>query len=111
MDALIGAHDLDDWAERRDHALLLILYNTGARISEMTALERSQVCFGRKSFVQFTGKGRKERVVPLWTSTARTLQSWFKEVELDKCNVHSPFPAHAAKMLSRDVSITYCRSA
>jgi integrase/recombinase XerD len=102
MDALIAAHDLDDWAGRRDHALLLILYNTGARISEMTALERSQVCFGRKSFVQFTGKGRKERVVPLWTTTARTLQSWFKEVELDKRNGSLAFPSARGKMLSRD---------
>jgi site-specific recombinase XerD len=38
MDALLGAHELSQWAGRRDHALLLTLYNTGARVSEMTGL-------------------------------------------------------------------------
>ena len=80
MDALLDAHDLTDWAGRRDHALLLTLYNTGARVSEMTNLQRQQVEFGIKSFVQFTGKGRKERAVPLWPTTTRALLSWFKEM-------------------------------
>src|ERR1035441_2477634 len=102
VDALLAAHDLEGWAGRRDHALLLILYNTGARISEMTSLERSQVHFGLKSFIQFTGKGRKERTVPLWSTTARTLQSWSKEVELDKRNGSLAFPSARGKMLSRD---------
>jgi site-specific recombinase XerD len=65
MDALLNAHELSQWAGRRDHALLLTLYNTGARVSEITGLQRSQVQFGSKSFVQFKGKGRKERAVPL----------------------------------------------
>jgi integrase/recombinase XerD len=75
MDALLAAHDLQQWAGRRDHALLLTLYNTGARVSEMTTLQRPQVTFGLKSFVQFTGKGRKERAVPLWPTTSRVLQA------------------------------------
>jgi site-specific recombinase XerD len=68
MDALLSAHELSQWAGRRDHALLLTLYNTGARVSEMTGLQKTQVHFGTKSFVQFKGKGRKERAVPLWSS-------------------------------------------
>jgi len=51
MDALLNAHELSQWAGRRDHALLLTLYNTGARVSEITGLQRSQVQFGTKSFV------------------------------------------------------------
>jgi site-specific recombinase XerD len=43
----------------------LTLYNSGARISEVTALKRAQVHFGPRTFVQLTGKGRKERTVPL----------------------------------------------
>jgi integrase/recombinase XerD len=102
MDALLDAHDLTGWAGRRDHALLLTLYNTGARVSELTNLERQQVEFGIKSFVQFTGKGRKERAVPLWPTTTRALQSWFKEVELDKRNGAAAFPNARGKTLSRD---------
>lgn len=102
MDALLAAHDLQQWAGRRDHALLLTLYNTGARVSEMTTLQRTQVTFGLKSFVQFTGKGRKERPVPLWPTTSRALQAWFKEVEADPRHGPVAFPSARGKALTRD---------
>ena len=66
MQALLAAPDQSKWSGRRDHALLLTLYNSGARVSEITALKREQVCFGVSTFVQLTGKGRKERTIPLW---------------------------------------------
>jgi integrase/recombinase XerD len=65
MQALLAAPDPSTWSGRRDYALLLTLYNSGARISEVTALKRAQVHFGPRTFVQLTGKGRKERTVPL----------------------------------------------
>ena len=103
MDALLNGHDLSQWASRRDHALLLTLYNTGARVSEMTGLQRSQVQFGTKSFVQFKGKGRKERAVPLWPSTSRTLQSWFAELDADaRYRAAVAFPNARGAALSRD---------
>ncbi len=57
----IGAHRLG----QRDHALLLTMYNSGARVSELIGLERGQVCFSTQSYLQLTGKGRKERTIPL----------------------------------------------
>jgi integrase/recombinase XerD len=102
MDALLAAHDLTDWAGRRDHALLLTLYNTGARVSEMTSLQRQQVKFGIKSFVQFIGKGRKERAVPLWPTTTRALQAWFKEVAAAPRNGAVAFPNARGGELTRD---------
>ena len=103
MDALLNGHDLSQWAGRRDHALLLTLYNTGARVSEMTGLQRSQVQFGTKSFVQFKGKGRKERAAPLWPSTSRTLQSWFAELDADaRYRAAVAFPNARGAALSRD---------
>ena len=103
MDALLNGHDLSQWASRRDHALLLTLYNTGARVSEMTGLQRSQVQFGTKSFVQFKGKGRKERAVPLWPSTSRTLQSWFAELDAEaRYRAAVAFPNARGAALSRD---------
>ena len=103
MDALLNGHDLSQWAGRRDHALLLTLYNTGARVSEMTGLQRSQVQFGTKSFVQFKGKGRKERAVPLWPLTSRTLQGWFAELDADaRYRAAVAFPNARGAALSRD---------
>ena len=103
MDALLNAHELSQWAGRRDHALLLTLYNTGARVSEMTGLQRSQVQFGTKSFVQFKGKGRKERAVPLWSSTSRTLRAWFEELDSDaRYRAATAFPNARGVALSRD---------
>ncbi len=80
VDALLATPDLTTWQGRRDHALLLTLYNTGARVSEGITLQRHQVHFGASTFVHLHGKGRKERTVPLWNKTARALQGWFRDL-------------------------------
>lgn len=80
MDALLSTPDLTKSSGRRDHALLLTLYNSGARVSEIIALERSQVIFGTTNFLTLHGKGRKERTVPLWSKTAHALQAWFGDL-------------------------------
>jgi site-specific recombinase XerD len=79
MEALLATPDRSCWVGRRDHALLLTMYNSGARGSELTALRRTQVCFGTTTFLGLQGKGRKERTVPLWPHTSRVLQAWFRE--------------------------------
>ena len=80
IDALIAAPDRAHRAGRRDHALWLTLYNTGARVSEIVGLRRSQLVVGTSTFLQLHGKGRKERTVPLWPRTARVLLAWFHEL-------------------------------
>lgn len=61
-------------AERRDRALLLLLYNTGARISEALAVRGRDLQLDRPRQVRLYGKGRKERVCPLWPETAMALR-------------------------------------
>ena len=73
MEALLAAPDRSHWVGRRDHALLLTMYNSGARVSEVTALRREQVCFGATTFLHLHGKGSKERTVPLWPTTSHVL--------------------------------------
>ena len=46
IQALLAAPDPSKWSGRRDHALLLTMYNSGARVSEITTLKRDQMCFG-----------------------------------------------------------------
>ncbi|KLU26561.1 integrase [Caballeronia mineralivorans PML1(12)] len=80
IDAILGAPDLSTPCGRRDHAMLLTMYNTGARVSEITAMACSQVELGgHSSFVHLHGKGRKERCVPLWAATADALTKWMRE--------------------------------
>ena len=52
------------WLALRDHALLMLLYGTGMRISEALALTRGDLS-GRPEILTITGKGRKQRLVPL----------------------------------------------
>jgi integrase/recombinase XerD len=61
---------VDGW---RDYALLLFLYNCGARVSEVTGVLWSDLQLVPPRQVRLHGKGRKERLVPLWRDTADAL--------------------------------------
>jgi site-specific recombinase XerD len=100
IQALLAAPDRSKWVGRRDHALLLTLYNSGARVSEVTMLKRDHVCFGSSTFLQLHGKGRKERTIPLWTETVQVLRAWFHELGEHAPNI--AFPSVRGKPLSRD---------
>ena len=100
VEVLLATPNQSCWIGRRDHALLLTLYNSGARVSEVTTLHRHQVCFGTPTFLQLTGKGRKERTVPLWPQTSRMLQAWFAELGED--GGRTAFPNTRGRPLSRD---------
>ncbi len=66
MDAILATTDRETWIGSRDHGLLLTMYNTGARASELINLKCGQVSFSSPTMVQLHGKGRKDRSVPLW---------------------------------------------
>ncbi len=63
----------------RDRALLLFLYNTGARVGEVAALERRNLELDGQPRVHLHGKGDKWRVCPLWPETAALLRKLFEE--------------------------------
>jgi integrase/recombinase XerD len=68
VDGLLDAPDQSLSQGRRDHALLLFLYNSGARVSEASSLRIGDIDWHSKS-VRITGKGNKQRRCPLWTTT------------------------------------------
>src|SRR5580704_5277581 len=97
--AIIAAPDCTTWAGRRDHAMLATFYNTGARVSEIADACVSDLSIDRRRCLRVHGKGRKERVVPLWPSTCRILLSWLRET---KANSDAPiFPARGGGRISR----------
>jgi integrase/recombinase XerD len=62
----------------RDHALILFLYNTGARISEALSVRAVDLELIRPFEVRLHGKGRKERICPLWPQTVAALKRVIK---------------------------------
>ena len=72
--AVIAAVDPRSREGERDHALLLFLYNTGARISEALAVRGRDLRLERPRQVRLLGKGQKERICPLWSETASALR-------------------------------------
>ena len=81
--------------------MLLTLYNSGARVSEITTLRREQVSLTAAGpCLDLHGKGRKQRVVPLWAETARVLRAWFRELGDQGSGV--AFPSARGLALSRD---------
>ena len=79
MDALLSAPDQLTQQGRRDHALLLFLYNTGARADEAAQVTIADLIFTHSardhSLVQIHGKGNKLRRCPLWPQTVIEISS------------------------------------
>lgn len=83
MQAILDAPDDHTWSGQRDQVLLATLYNSGARVSEIIALRRIDFESNHGQAVHLRGKGRKERVVPLWKRTTKFLKSWLNQLEPD----------------------------
>jgi integrase len=66
------------WSSQRDHLLLAMLYNTGARVSEIIGVRVVDVVLDGAACVHLQGKGRKLRSVPLWTSTVVEIRAWLR---------------------------------
>ena len=77
MLALIGAPGTS-WISRRDHLLLGLLYNTGARVSEIINVKVADIVLDGAACVHWHGKGRKHRAVPFWKSTSQEIRAWLQ---------------------------------
>jgi integrase/recombinase XerD len=77
MVAIIGKPGAT-WTNRRDHLLWQMLYNTGARVSEIIGVCVSDVLLDGVACVHLRGKGRKQRTMPLWRSTTKVVRTWLK---------------------------------
>ncbi len=100
VDALIGAPDESTWEGRRDRAMMLLAVQSGLRVSELIGLNCSDVTLGTGSHVRCTGKGRKQRAIPLTESTQLVLRAWLRE--RTGRNEDPLFPTRTGRRLSRD---------
>jgi site-specific recombinase XerD len=74
--AVLDAPDPVSWTGQRDRVLFAMLYNTGARVSELLNVRAKDVILDTSPSVHIMGKGRKQRTVPLWRSTVTQLRTW-----------------------------------
>lgn len=78
VEAILDQPDRNCLEGQRDHALLSFLYNTGARIQEALDVCPAAIRFDAPMCVRLLGKGRKERICPLWPETVALLQALLK---------------------------------
>ena len=79
IDSIIGAIDLSTPEGERNRAILETLYGCGLRVSELTNLKLSDLYFD-EGFIKVTGKGDKQRLVPIVGATQKYINLYVKEI-------------------------------
>ena len=78
VDRLEQAIDLSKWEGQRNKAIIEVLFSCGLRVSELVNLKMSALYLDEQ-FVRITGKGNKERLVPISENAIEQLKYWFIE--------------------------------
>ena len=81
IERMFGAIDLSAPEGSRNRAILETLYGCGLRVSELTGLRVSQ-CYLDLGFVRITGKGDKERLVPMGGAASRRISEYLNQVRV-----------------------------
>ena len=99
--AILDAVDRTTVAGRRDYTLLLVMFNTGARVQEVLDLRPRDLQLVRPLQARLFGKGRKERICPLWPRTAEVLQTLLTEAGVDATSSEQFFRNRRSGPLTR----------
>jgi site-specific recombinase XerD len=86
---------------RRDYALLATMFNTGARVQEIVTLRVRDMHLETPPHVRLFGKGRKERLCPLWPQTAQVLRALLAERSSEPLPDEPLFRNHRRERLTR----------
>ena len=76
MQAVLDAPDPRSRQGTRDRAMLHLAFAAGLRVSELVGLCLDEVTLQPQPAVHVRGKGRRERILPLWKTTAKVLRAW-----------------------------------
>lgn len=79
VEALLNQPDRSDPTQARDHCMLELLYATGLRVSELVSLTAGQVSL-QQGVVRVTGKGQKERLIPLGEIALDELSVYWQDI-------------------------------
>lgn len=97
---MLEAPSPGSWIGQRDRAMLAMLYNTGARVSEVIGLRIEDAILEHSPSVHIHGKGRKQRSVPLWRSTAELMRKWKRHLNLAANDCYL-FPNRGGTLMTR----------
>ncbi|MGF1699698.1 site-specific tyrosine recombinase XerD [Photobacterium makurazakiensis] len=103
VDALLDAPDPNDPIELRDKAMLELLYATGLRVTELVSLTMENVSL-RQGVVRVTGKGDKERLVPMGENAIDWIEQFIESGRpqlLGEKSSDVVFPSRRAKQMTR----------
>ncbi|WP_018982766.1 site-specific tyrosine recombinase XerD [Salinimonas chungwhensis] len=102
VEALLTAPDIEDAVELRDRCMLEVLYATGLRVSELIGLTLAQVSLVQ-GVVRVTGKGNKERLVPLGEDAMDWIDTYLRHGRpaLTKATVDTLFLSRRGQQMTR----------
>ena len=108
LEIFLAQPDVKTKKGRRDLAILVTLYDTGARVSELINLKVRDINFenGHNATVQLLGKGNKRRIVPLVSNTVKIIQNYMCENKLTD-NLDDYLFTNTSKKKLTDSGITY----
>jgi site-specific recombinase XerD len=101
IQAVLASIDRGTLDGRRDYALLVTMFNTGARVQEIIDLRVCDLQLVRPFQARLRGKGRKERLCPLWPQTAELLQTFLSERNTPHYSSGPLFLNHRGEPLTR----------
>jgi site-specific recombinase XerD len=100
MQALIDTPDPRTPLGIRDRAMVYLAFAAGLRVSELVGLKLAQLHLNPEPLIHVCGKGRRERVIPLWKETASALRDWLN-VRADSAKAPELFLNAQGKAMTR----------
>lgn len=102
VESLLDAPNIQDPVQYRDKAMLELLYATGIRVSELVSLKLNQIGL-QQGVIRVTGKGNKERLVPLGEVATEWVSQFIKDARSDLLTQASDvvFPSKRGKQMTR----------
>jgi integrase/recombinase XerD len=103
VDALLTAPDVNDFIELRDKAMLELLYATGLRVTELVSLTMENMSL-RQGVVRVTGKGGKERLVPMGEDAIEWIETFLHQGRSELLGEKTSdvvFPSKRARQMTR----------
>jgi len=99
INVIIETPNKSTWTGKRNQALFATMYNTDARVSEIVDLRIVDLRLEKNGTVRIVGKGRKERVLPLWPNVIDILRRW---ISSNRFSGNDPlFPSKRGKKMTR----------